>query len=80
MGKEKIWNLTLPQLNYLLKQCNEHIDFTVKVSTMGFPSFLGGGTASSSDVTETREDGEYEGDYKVATAEDMGWLANVLGA
>jgi hypothetical protein len=80
LDKTKVWELTLPQLNYYLKQCHEHIDFTVKVSTMGMASMFGGGASSEgSGQTETREDGEYEEGYKVADSEDMEWLANMLG-
>src|SRR5690606_24770165 len=45
LDKHQVWELTIPQLNYYLKQCHEHIDFTVKVSTMGFASMFGGGGA-----------------------------------
>lgn len=77
LDKRQIWELTLPQFNYYLKKCGEHIDFTVKVSTMGMQSLFGGGGTSTETVE--REDGEYDGDYKVATAEDMEWLGNLLG-
>lgn len=77
--------MTLPQLNYYLKQCHEHIDFTVKVSTMGFASMFGGGGALANEdgvpagFTGKTEDGtEYIDGYKVATEEDMEWLAKLL--
>lgn len=73
--------MTIPQLDYYLKQCNEHIDFTIKVSTMGMASMFGGvaGGSDGSSETENREDGEYVDGYKVADSEDMEWLAGVLG-
>ncbi|MGG1263850.1 hypothetical protein [Brevibacillus laterosporus] len=77
-----MWELTLPQLNYYLKQCHEHIDFTVKVSTMGLNSIFGGGynKPAPTSQAEKREDGEYIDGYKVATAEDMYDFAKLLGA
>lgn len=61
-----------------MKQCHEHIDFTVKVSTMSFGAFFGTGGASSTG-TEKRSDGEYIDGYKVADADDMMELAKILG-
>ncbi|MCZ0828584.1 hypothetical protein O0547_23485 [Brevibacillus laterosporus] len=74
----------MPQLGFYLEQCNEHIEFTVKVSTMSFGSLFGGGLSSkdqSQGQIETRPDGTgtYMDGYKVADETDMEWLANVLG-
>lgn len=80
MTEAEIYALTLPKLNYYLKQCHEHIEFTVKVSTMGFTSMFGGGGDAPAGETEQREDGEYVEGYKVATAEDMEDFARMLGA
>ncbi|AKF96363.1 hypothetical protein EX87_18640 (plasmid) [Brevibacillus laterosporus] len=70
-------------MGFYLEQCNEHIEFTVKVSTMSFGSLFGGGGLSSKDQshgqTETRSDGTYLDGYKVADESDMEWLSNVLG-
>lgn len=79
MTKEQIWETTLPQLKYLMRQCGEHIEFTITVATMGLPSFLGGGTSAVS-TPEEQEDGEYVDGYKVATADDMNDFAQLLGA
>lgn len=71
--KYKVWDLTIPQLNYYLKKCNEHIDFTVKVQTMSFYNlFPSDDDGSGTEVAQT-DDG-----YKEATAEDMEWLASIL--
>ncbi|OAJ72425.1 hypothetical protein AYJ08_18690 [Brevibacillus sp. SKDU10] len=69
-------------MGFYLEQCNEHIEFTVKVSTMSFGSLFGGGLSSedqSHGQTETRSDGTYLDGYKVADESDMEWLSNVLG-
>lgn len=82
MDKHQVWELTLPQLNYYLKQCHEHIDFTVKVSTMGLSSIFGGPASDESEApsgfTGKTENGDYIDGYKVATAEDMEWFAKIL--
>lgn len=73
--------MTLPQLGYLLQQCDEHIEFTVKVSTMSFGGLFGGGAVSEvpqTGVEEKREDGTYIDGYKVADEEDIRWLASIL--
>jgi hypothetical protein len=79
LTKQQIWELTLPQLSYLLKQCHEHIEFTVKVSSMGLAMFGGGMVEESSSGVEHRPDGEYIDGYKVADEEDMQFLAQLLG-
>ncbi|MBG9773022.1 hypothetical protein ABD71_08045 [Brevibacillus laterosporus] len=69
-------------MGFYLEQCNEHIEFTVKVSTMSFGSLFGGGSSlkdQSQGQTDTRPDGTYMDGYKVADESDMEWLANVLG-
>lgn len=80
--KQDVWDLTLPQLGYYLEQCNEHIDFTVKVSTMsmgGLGLFGGGGSAPEEESGEVvKEDGTYVDGYKVAQEEDMDFLARLL--
>ena len=85
LDKHQVWELTLPQLNYYLKQCNEHIDFTVKVSTGGLASMFGGGVVPNDEGSvpegftgKTKNGDEYEDGYKVAKAEDMEWLAGIL--
>ena len=48
---------------------------------MNFQGLFGGGTGTTEtpDTSNTvREDGEYQGDYKVATEEDMEWLSRLL--
>lgn len=71
--------MTLPQLGYYLEQCNEHIQFTIKVSTMSFGGMFGGGVpADESSGEEKRADGDYVDGYKVADAEDMNFLAQLL--
>lgn len=81
LDKHKVWELTLPQLNYYLKKCHKHIEFTVKVHSMSFSGLFGGGGAKSepTDGTYINEDGKQviEG-YEVADADDMEWLAGLL--
>lgn len=74
-----MWKLTLPQLSYYLEQCNEHIQFTIKVSTLS----LGGifGENISSDGAAGKEIGSpdpHVDGYKVADADDMNFLAQLL--
>lgn len=74
--------MTLPQLGYYLEQCNEHIQFTIKVSTMslGGLGLFGGGSANPDEPKgkEVRDDGTYVDGYKVADAGDMDFLAQLL--
>ena len=74
--KHQVWDLTLPQLNYYLKKCNEHIEFTIKVQTMSLGSIYGGGGSETTDTNDN--DSETEDGYKVATPEDMEWLSSIL--
>lgn len=74
--------MTLPQLNYYLKKCRKHVEFTIKVSTLGMGMFGGAGATSSEpakDGTYINEDGKevIEG-YEVADVDDMEWLARIL--
>ncbi|MFF2017231.1 hypothetical protein [Paenibacillus sp. NPDC058177] len=74
-----MWKLTLPQLGYYLEQCNEHIQFTIKVSTMSLGGLFGGGISSGEPAGEEEgPDGKYVDGYKVADAEDMNFLAQLL--
>lgn len=81
--KHKVWELTLPQLNYYLKKCRKHIEFTVKVHTMSSYSGLFGGsvpTTNEKSGTYVNNDGKEVVDgYEVADAEDMEWLSSILG-
>ena len=84
LDKYQIWNLTLPQVHYYMKKCNEHIEFNIRVSTMSFGAMFGGGGGSQSEGEEEDQDpnAEYENhegkDYKVADEEDMEWLSKIL--
>ncbi|GAS82003.1 hypothetical protein MKY87_01125 [Paenibacillus sp. FSL R7-0198] len=82
LKKQDVWQLTLPQLGYYLEQCNEHIEFTIKVSSMSLGGLFGSGVPSNEDSSggeeETRTDGNYVNGYKVADAEDMSFLAQLL--
>lgn len=78
-------NLTIPQLNYLLKQINEHVEFTIKCHSMSLGGLMGGmvtgGKADSSNTPVETTDGEgaaFVDGYKVADSEDMNWLASIL--
>ncbi|WP_426250961.1 hypothetical protein [Paenibacillus pabuli] len=80
LKKHDVWQLTLPQLGYYLEQCNEHIQFTIKVSTMSLGGLFGG-SVPAGDLTSDEEvttDGKYVNGYKVADAEDMNFLAQLL--
>lgn len=73
--KQDVWELTIPQLNYYLNKCNEHIEFTIKVQTMSFSGLFGSDVSSNSGAVPHASDA---GLYKEATAEDMEWLASIL--
>ncbi|WP_245233304.1 hypothetical protein [Paenibacillus maysiensis] len=85
LDKHQVWDLTLPQLGYYLEQCHDHIEFTIKVSSMSAGGLWSGtGGTDRPDIRRTgrkqvREDGSYMGDYKIADEEDMAFLANMLG-
>jgi hypothetical protein len=76
--------LTLPQLNYYLQKCHKHVEFTVKVHSLGFSGLFGGTGGGSSDTqpqkgTYINEEGrEVIDGYTVANADDMEWLAGIL--
>lgn len=81
MKKQDVWELTLPQLNYYLKKCHKHIEFTVKVHSMAFSGLFGSGSSSR----ESQGDAYINGDgkevidgYEVADSDDMEWLAGIL--
>lgn len=79
--KEQIWKLTLPQVNYYLKKCQSHIEFTIKVQSMSLSALFGGGSSDDTPQTGTyinSEGKEVIDGYEVATAEDMEWLASIL--
>lgn len=80
MKKQDIWDLTLPQLNYYLKKCHKHIEFTVKVHSMSFTGLFGGGLAQAAEQNNLKHsDGKEVIDgYEVANADDMEWLAGIL--
>jgi hypothetical protein len=79
LDKYDVWKLTLPQLGYYLDQCNEHIQFTIKVSTMSLGGIFGGGASSGAPTgEETKEGGEFVEGYKVASADDMNFLSQLL--
>lgn len=84
---EDIWDLTIPQLNYLLKQINEHVEFTIKCHSLSFGGLFGGvvtgdkaeaQSAPQGVETTDAEGNTYVDGYKVADAEDMNWLASIL--
>ncbi|WP_246187938.1 hypothetical protein [Paenibacillus tengchongensis] len=80
LKKQDVWELTLPQLGYYLEQCHEHIEFTIKISSMslGGLGLFGGGSAGGDGMGEKDDSGAYEDGYKVADAEDMNFLAQLL--
>jgi len=81
LKKQDVWELTLPQLGYYLEQCSEHIEFTIKVSSLSMGGLgLSDGVNNSlnNNQEEQREDGTYMNGYKVADAEDMNFLAQLL--
>lgn len=82
LDKYQIWNLTLPQLELYLGKIGEHIDFTVKVSSMGMAGLFGGTAASTRTGTvERREDGEQIEGYKVVdNIEDLEFLGQLLSS
>lgn len=77
LDKKKVWELTLPQLNYLLKECKQHVEFTIKVYQNPLTGLIGGGAIPVREKAENT-DKSYEGEYEVATEEDMQWLASIL--
>ncbi|AHC19017.1 hypothetical protein MHB54_05920 [Paenibacillus sp. FSL M7-0802] len=70
-------------MGYYLEQCHDHIEFTIKVSSLSFDGLFRGTGESVSDAPtgreEVREDGNYLDGYKIADEEDMEFLANMLG-
>jgi hypothetical protein len=81
LDKYAVWKLTLPQLGYYLEQCNEHIQFTIKVLTMSLGGLFGGGgetPAGEASEALAKEEGDYVDGYKVAGADDMSFLAQLL--
>ncbi|TKH44270.1 hypothetical protein C1I60_13145 [Paenibacillus terrae] len=72
-------------MGYYLEQCHDHIEFTIKVSSMS-ASELWSGTGGKdrpeirrTDRKQVGEDGSYMSGYKIADEEDMVFLANMLG-
>lgn len=86
LDKEKVWKLTIPQLNYYLKKCHEHIEFVVKLQSTSIQNVMshvyggifGEGSQETGQANVNVEEGEYIDGYKVATPEDMEWLAGIL--
>lgn len=81
MKKQDVWELTLPQLNYYLKKCHKHIEFTVKVHSMAFSGLFGSGSSfreSQGDVYNNGDGKEVIDGYEVADSDDMEWLAGIL--
>lgn len=79
LNKWEIWNYTLPQVSGLIKSTNRYIRFEVETRVSPL-SMFGGGVAEDSGEVKTDEDGnEYEGDYQVATSDDLDTLARILG-
>ncbi|MGG1641373.1 hypothetical protein ACIFQM_08790 [Paenibacillus sp. NRS-1782] len=72
-------------MGYYLEQCHDHIEFTIKVSSMSAGGLWNGTDQMDRSDTrhtgreEVREDGSYMGSYKIADEEDMAFLANMLG-
>ncbi|OBR67861.1 hypothetical protein A7K91_08385 [Paenibacillus oryzae] len=66
-------------MGYYLEQCNEHIQFSIKVSTLSLGGLLG--ETNSSEGAPGKEvespDSHVDG-YKVADADDMNFLAQLL--
>ncbi|MHA7967001.1 hypothetical protein ACX93W_23070 [Paenibacillus sp. CAU 1782] len=74
-----MWKLTLPQLGYYLEQCNEHIQFTIKVSTLSLGGLFGENVISDGVAGKEVESSDSHVDgYKVADADDMNFLAQLL--
>lgn len=72
--KYKVWALTLPQLNYYLKKCRKHVEFSIKVYGNPLSSMFGGGVAGPTVEAQGTDDGEYE----EATADGLDFLARLL--
>lgn len=73
-----MWELTIPQLNYYLKQCNEHIEFTIKVHSFSFGGLFGGSAEPANKEQSQLKESANDHDYQAATDEDMKWLASIL--
>ncbi|GAA0376746.1 hypothetical protein [Bacillus horti] len=72
--KQDVWQLTIPQLNYYLRKCNEHIEFTIKVHSMSYMGLFGSASSSNTSSSAIGDSGS----YNEATAEDMEWLSSIL--
>ncbi|WP_337912908.1 hypothetical protein [Paenibacillus arenosi] len=73
-----MWQLTLPQLGYYLEQCHEHIEFTIKVSSMSLGGLFGGAVSGTGSESSSSSSSSNKDDYQVATEEDMNWLSSIL--
>ncbi|MCC3381828.1 hypothetical protein ACFQ5D_02835 [Paenibacillus farraposensis] len=72
-------------MGYYLEQCHDHIEFTIKVSSMSALGLWSGADQTGRLDTrhtgreEVREDRSYMSGYKIADEDDMAFLANMLG-
>lgn len=74
-----MWDLTLPQLNYYLRKCRKHVEFTVKVQTLSFSGLFGGAGTSEPTTTTTSNNGkEIIDGYEVANLSDIDFFASLL--
>lgn len=62
-------------MNYYLKKCKKHVEFTIRVQSNPLAGMFGSSTAPT---TEKDPNKDYEGEYEVASESDMEWLASIL--
>ncbi len=79
--KHQIWNLTLPQLELYMGKIGEHIDFTVKVHSLGMLGLFGGSPEPEQSDVEIPDNTEHINGYKVLdSVEDLDFLASMLSS
>lgn len=76
MNKWEIWEYTLPQIAELMKQSNRYIQF--EVSTRMDPFGIFGGSAEDRISNEKNQHSFDDGEYKIATEEDIQLLEQFL--
>lgn len=76
LNKWEIWDYTLPQIAELMKKSNKYIQFEIETRMAPFSMF---GANTDGDVVIDKKIEEENGDYIVATEDDVMEFARLLG-